>query len=417
MRSIFSFEKSRISLEQAYFLLLCLVLFSLPLIPIRANNLIIVAAGIAGLWLAYKRHKLRKPFINRPLQLILLLFLLQVAGLVYSSAPLVGLRNIETKLPLIVFPLLAVLTRFALNERAFRMLLWAFVMGVLVTCLIGWGKVVPALFALDFQRALENSHLKFSPFIHTAYLGLYTSFSIVIVLVDARKYPSKRKLKIALIVVLLLSLIFINARTATAGLVLVLFPYVFIQFKKYFWILLVGFIVFMAALLLHPVTQHRFIEAPLKAIRLKGRVDGHDESNWSFSFRYQVYDCALDQIRNRPLVGYGTGGDEPAMLKCYKERQYDMVLDRRLDAHNEYLEGMVRHGIVGLLLYLLVLGVPLFRSFRQDFPEFYLFLLLFAFSGISESLLNVHKGNVFFGFFYSLLSCRLDEQPKKSASE
>lgn len=416
MRPLFPFEKSRFNLATIYTLLLCLVLFSLPWAPTRANNLIIVAAGIVGLAFAFKSHQFRNLSFNKPLLLLILLFLLQVVGLAYSSAPLTGLRNIETKLPLIVFPLLAIATQFALDSKILRMMFWSFIGGVLLTCLIGWGHVLAALFQLEIREALENSHMRFAPFIHPAYLGLYTSFSIVLVLLDTKQYRSNRNMKLVLVAILLLSLIFINARTAIVGLVVVLVPYLLLQYKRYFKWLLAGFVVFMAILLLHPVTQQRFIEAPLKAIRLEGRVDGHDESNWAFSFRYQVYDCALDVIQSRPLVGYGTGGDEDALMACYTERGYEMVAVRILNAHNEYLESMVRHGLVGLLLFLLVLGLPFFRSITQDFPEFYLFLLLFAVSALSESLLSVHKGNVFFGFFYSLLSCRLDERPKKSPS-
>src|SRR5690606_30007298 len=111
--------------------------------------------------------------------------------------------------------------------------------------------------------------------------------------------------------------------------------YFLLRFRKYSIVLIVGFILFLTALLLHPATQKRFIHAPLKAIRLEGKVDGHDESNWAFSFRYQVYDCALFCIQSRLLTGYGTGGDETALMDCYNDRGYSMVADRNLNAHSE----------------------------------------------------------------------------------
>jgi hypothetical protein len=62
---------------------------------------------------------------------------------------------------------------------------------------------------------------------------------------------------------------------------------------------------------------------------------------------------------------------------------------------------MLRSGIFGLLIYLIVLCYAFVQSIRKKDFLFFSFLLLIATVSVSENILDVNKGIFFYSFFLS----------------
>ena len=91
---------------------------------------------------------------------------------------------------------------------------------------------------------------------------------------------------------------------------------------------------------------------------------------------------------------------QDALNEQYKQDGHPQLLN--YDVHNQYLQTLIAQGLLGLITLILVLLAPLFCGNRSFLS--YSFVLIFATCILTESMLEVQKGVLFFAFFSSLLS-------------
>jgi O-antigen ligase len=127
-------------------------------------------------------------------------------------------------------------------------------------------------------------------------------------------------------------------------------------------------------------------------------VARHQETTDS---RLARWAAAFELIRKSPVIGYGAGSEIGLLHeKFYEKKLYASYLNN-LNAHNEYLSFLIRSGIWGLLVYLATLGYGFYVSLRKKDLLFFTFMLLVAVVSVSENLLDVDKGIIFYAFFFS----------------
>lgn len=120
----------------------------------------------------------------------------------------------------------------------------------------------------------------------------------------------------------------------------------------------------------------------------------------STSARLHVWSAAWSLIQEAPVTGYGTGDVKDVLLKRYAERGLISAVEKKLNAHNQFLQSWVALGLSGVLLLLAMLAGATWR-FRRD-PLFAGFLLLTFFNFLVESMLEIQAGVVFWALFYSV---------------
>jgi len=94
------------------------------------------------------------------------------------------------------------------------------------------------------------------------------------------------------------------------------------------------------------------------------------------------------------------------LQKAYENRKfYFASMYNRYNAHNEYLQITLANGIPGLLILLSCIFYPLL-NYRKKFSGniYFLFLLLFAVVAITESILEVNKGIIWYSFLNSIFA-------------
>lgn len=117
--------------------------------------------------------------------------------------------------------------------------------------------------------------------------------------------------------------------------------------------------------------------------------------------RLSRWGAALELIAGAPVIGHGTGSEIALLQQSFFEKKYYNSYLHRLNAHNQYLSFLVKSGVAGLLVYLAVLIFGLRLSLlKKDLP-FFSFMLLIALVSVSENVLDVNKGIMFYGFFLS----------------
>jgi O-antigen ligase len=101
----------------------------------------------------------------------------------------------------------------------------------------------------------------------------------------------------------------------------------------------------------------------------------------------------------------GTGDSQAELEKSFNEKNYAFASYNHCNAHNQYLQETVAFGLPGLFIFLLCLFIP-FASFLHSNQEYLycIFLILFSFVCLSESILQLSKGIIWYSFFNAVFA-------------
>jgi O-antigen ligase len=124
------------------------------------------------------------------------------------------------------------------------------------------------------------------------------------------------------------------------------------------------------------------------------------------ALRIAIWTCSTDILKDHLLFGVGTGDVQDSLQQAYDDRKFYFASRyNRYNAHNEYLQVTLANGIPGLLILLSCIAYPLV-NYRKHFSgdTYFLFLLVFTLAGISESILEVNKGIIWYSFFNSIFA-------------
>lgn len=127
-----------------------------------------------------------------------------------------------------------------------------------------------------------------------------------------------------------------------------------------------------------------------------------DPNHQSFSQRLEFVKASLLLIGKRPWLGIGTGNWKLAYAEAYHEMNSRLDPDNQGPSHNQYLNYLVKFGVVGFLAIMGVLLIPLFREGHRRNLVFWLFLVSMGFANFGDANLETHMGLSFFTFYYSL---------------
>ena len=126
----------------------------------------------------------------------------------------------------------------------------------------------------------------------------------------------------------------------------------------------------------------------------------------SVQSRVAVLESAFSVIKRSPLYGYGVGSDQKALNIQYEKNEYYWALNKSQNAHNQFLQTFLQIGIIGLSSFLVLLFNVLRKSFMIKLLPMCIFTLIIVFSSLSESILGLQKGIVFFATFANVFIIR-----------
>jgi O-antigen ligase len=165
---------------------------------------------------------------------------------------------------------------------------------------------------------------------------------------------------------------------------------------------------FVAGIYTLPFLKERFITSTHFTFTEK------NNHSWnSITHRLAIWSCAREAVWSRWLTGYGTGDGQTALENVYREKGFAVGLEKKFNAHNEFLSVWLDLGIPGLILILAVVAGGFYHSFRtKDFIAMCFITIVFL-SFMVESVLLRQKGVAFFSFFFVLLFS-VEERPQNS---
>lgn len=396
--------------KQRTILLLQLLVCSLPL-PVAVSSALIILLLLNSL-LSIDVHRSLKHAFGRTMFLFLMSFyLIEIVGMLYTSDLSNGLFVLTKKLPLIILPL-SIFTLPAITSADIYKILKSFLAACSITSLglllfAFYASITnPAIKGIDSNyftgRLLEPMNL------HYPYFGLWEAFCFFISAYfffytkDGRKYT---KLIYALLMIFSFTVILLlTAKMALLAIftMAVLIVLRFIDLRKYTLHAVIVFAVMIGTCALL-YTQVPFIRARVEQGINYSSFNNIENNKGNYaSTRMAPLKCSLDLIGQYWLTGTGTGDAQHAMDACYERSGLSEL--KGFDNHNQYFKYFVTFGIVGLLLFLGFLLSSFRIAFRKKDFLLITFIGVFAVCSLTECLLEVNKGIVFFALFSSVLT-------------
>ncbi|MDR2410884.1 MAG: O-antigen ligase family protein [Bacteroidales bacterium] len=396
--------------------LLCLFAFIIPFSTPDFPFMNIAPSLIALLLLIWLiegdfSHKLRRLKDNKLLFASVLcigLYFLYLVGLLYSKNLEFGLSDLLLKLPLLIFPVII----FTLNpdywtKKKVETLLKLFVLGSLITLIIS------IVHSWIIYRGTSSLYYFFygqaSIFHHPSYASMYYCFSFVIsiYLFHTQGYSLWEKV-IAVIgmILFLVEIILLESRAGilTFGSVLIVYLF-YLLFSQRKWLpyIFAGAICICAAFAgtykLLPEELNR-IQPTITYIKDHYILGNNLRDTY---VRFLIWDASVKVgVQNLPF-GVGTGDIKDELMKQYQKENYLEPYGNNLNAHCQYLQIFVTLGILGVILFILIVSACFWIGYKRRNILFILFGLIMGINFLVESILEKQAGVMFFVFFFVIL--------------
>ncbi|HCE59202.1 MAG TPA: hypothetical protein DER09_15545 [Prolixibacteraceae bacterium] len=127
-----------------------------------------------------------------------------------------------------------------------------------------------------------------------------------------------------------------------------------------------------------------------------------DPNNKTLAQRIEFAKASLFLIKRNLSFGIGTGNWKISYNEAYDKMESKLLPEKRGSSHNQYLNYMVKFGLIGFFWIMFALIAPVFLEKQQRNLILILFLIAIATANFGDSNLETHMGLSFFILFYSL---------------
>lgn len=369
--------------------LIYLYVFFLPLsdwLSIKINSFIIII--LSFIWLLERIKYGIRIEVKHLSSFFLLsgLFLIQIVSFFHGGSSEDMFSNLAIKLPFLIFPLT---WPIFYKQVCFEKIKNAFIIGVLLACCCSFRFVFSSSYS--FTDILNYTLYENYLVLHRPYFGIYLLVAISFLLHDFRN----KGWSMLIIVFFLFFLFLIQAKTS--------------------WLIL--FFVFLIQVAMHPASRKRiFLMASLiilMIILFWGAAlyydnQQHNSNELSGLKRFYIlsintrmihFECAWENIRLHLFSGAGSGNTTSLMNQCYNTfHPYIQQSGKYFNAHNEFLEEGMRHGLLGISTY----ACCFFFFFRKAIcrlDKIYIqYLLIIVIASLTESIFSRSQGVLLVAF-------------------
>lgn len=396
--------------QQIHFYLLVLFCFFLLPLP-RLAVFALVALILNCLAGGYLWRRASHAFSFWPL-LFSSFYLLHLIGFSYTENLAEGLLDLETKLSFLLLPpvLFAVPLNYS-NGRAF--LLRAFVAGVFLATIYAYTRAG----ILYWNTGLNGFYYKYlSGYLHAhpTYVAMYLNFALFLLLEELFRKQlhlswKGKALRLLLMAHFFLFIFLLTARMQLLLLILLLsFSYIwYMARRKKLAFALLGLVAGLG------IAFTLAWKIPTTQARIQKAYSQFNDPQASPNIRWPIWSLGGELVKAAPLSGHGIGDVQDNLEILYERENLTEALEGHYNAHNQYVQTSIALGLPGLLTLLANLLLPLALSLRQKKFIYAFFLSLLLLSMLTECILEVQMGILFFVFFHCFLA--LDLQAPKSA--
>ena len=257
----------------------------------------------------------------------------------------------------------------------------------------------------DYGRAVALL-VKYIP--HHTYFSMFILISIFSVF-SGRIENSKNRKSVFILPILYLFLILLGSRMAIILGIIILPLFLFNKMKKQNnkmkALILLG--LFMSIIIFIGFSNNYVRDKIIYTYYDLLNISTTEKPFFGVSFRLQIWYSILDLIYQSPFTGYGIGDITELLNIRYNKNEL-----QGLNAHNQYLQFILHHGII-IFLFLFLFVYKLIKQCVLNKNSVLLFswIVLLSFS-FTESILNRQWGVILFAFIvnYSIYSNNLSSE-------
>lgn len=172
--------------------------------------------------------------------------------------------------------------------------------------------------------------------------------------------------------------------------------------KRLVWGALVGAPIFALAVfwILPERLQSRFTELT----QFEYNIEAPELQQFNgLTIRLAEWKGVFTALEGHWWLGHGTGAGQAALREAYEEIGFQVGLEYDYNAHNQYLETWLHHGLIGLLLLLSVFALALRTAWRQKNWLALWFVVFMMVCLLSESMLLRHRGVLLLAVYLPLM--------------
>ncbi len=387
--------------------LACMIALCMPLSQKIGPVLI---AGLVFCWILNVDLKIYLTNLKtRKISLLFVsLYILYAMGVLYSSNKDAAWFDMQSKLSLLIFPLLFS-TSGIISKEKIRQIFLFFYAGAFVAIVI---ELANALIIYINTSHVAFFYSELSIFMHPSYFAMYLTFAIASMayyLID-NPIQISPQMKFAFLFLMTFFTFFIVLLSSNAGILCAIITegiclaYFLFRKKKYQQVVLYAISVILIYFIsLKYVVQHdfqRLSQAKETLIENKYANKATPETN---RVRIYIWEASIEIIKNNFLFGAGTGDVHMELNEQYKIRGMTGALNKNLNAHNQFIQTFIAIGVTGFCVLALSLALPFFQQIKRRKFLIPVFIFIVAFNFLFESILELQAGVIFYAFFNSLL--------------
>ena len=344
--------------------------------------------------------------------LFLSLYLIGIVGMLYTNDTKAGLATLKTQSAILFFPLVFGTTTI-LNSSFVNNISVHLLIATSIASLAGmvWGFYYYTDTG-DIDRLTGNYILPFHA-LRAVNMGLFCLLAIIIAFQKLKSNTvMAKRLSYAAIVLLTIMIFLLSIR-----LVIICWFFTMLYFfirtipNMLLKVVLVvsAFVIVVVSGLSIPSAKKQWNELFDRSAQTTIVLDKDSSLGKSWggkALRLAIWKCSTDILRNYFLTGVGTGDVQGSLQKAYENRKFYFASRyNKYNAHNEYLQITLANGLPGLLIFLSCIAYPLVHYRKKFYGITYLlFLVVFTLAAVSESILEVNKGIMWYSFFNSIFA-------------
>jgi O-antigen ligase len=345
----------------------------------------------------------------------LLLFCVHFIGLNKALDFDQGLKELEIKLSYFVFPVI-LFFGFEARRRVRYLIGAAFILGCLVRIPISVIDAAMVYNATGNIKALGYEMLS-DPY-HPSYMAFYQSVAVMMILGYIFNERISRTVQFVLGGIMVIMLVYISMLASRAGLISAVMCIVMggILYLKEatnrlerIFVCAGCMVILIATSSLLPTTSQR-----IEALRITPEIPTIETAvkkptQSSLELRLITWKAALNVLLEHPF-GAGTSNTEKELVEEYMAMGETNAAEKKLNAHNQWLQMGAEFGWIGLLLIAALFITVIHSAYRQRKYVMMTIAVIFVLNCIVESMLEVQAGIVFFCFLQLLIGPAVEER-------
>ena len=353
----------------------------------------------------FRRNDKKQHFKTTPyFWLLMALYGLNIVGMLYTDNYSKGFNTITRQITFVLFPLFYTVYRvknlgFLLKFYVFAV--FCFIVTFELHTLYRFfykSDIFPLDAELFFSYRYTGAELTKLFEMHNAYFGMYIMFAHVIILDYIRRAKKYYTIILLLLLIAFQSLFLLQMVAKTAiilNIILIVSSLIYFLIKRKLYTLLVFSIILMGVAGWF-ATQH----LNLTVSRITDRIMALQEGDGSeVDTRARMWSAAMPVVKENWLFGTGTGDVKNALHAEFGKNNIQI----RSNVHNQYLDYLMRFGIVGLGLFLIVFGYSLTHAIKTNNYIYFCFIIIIMICCFTENILSRQWGITFFATFNYLL--------------